>query len=285
MVLGGSTVSAETVAGPRPPLLLARFGVGYDSVDIEACTAAGVAVTITPDGARRPVAAAAVALLLAVRHNLVAKDRLVREGRWADKVHLHGTGLSGSTVGMVGLGNVGSEVVRLLEPFDVRVLVADPQRTPAEAADLGVALADVDEVVSSCDALVLTAALTPATHHVLDARRLASMRPGSVVVNIARGPLVDTDALVDALEHGPLRAAGLDVFEEEPLPVDHPLVGRPDVVLAPHALAWTSEMALGNGRSALSAVLDALAGRRPEFLVDPAVVEHPRWRSLLQGAA
>ncbi len=282
VLVGAPAVDAGTVEGTDRLRLVARFGVGYDQVDVGACTAAGVAVTITPDGARRPVAGAALAMVLALQHNLVVKDRLVRQGRWQDKTAWHGRGLSGACVGMVGLGNIGTETVALMRPFGVEVLAHDPRRSAEHAAAAGARLVPLEELLRSADVVVLTAALTPETHHMIDAAALALMKPTALLVNMARGPLVDTDALVAALASGTIAGAGLDVFEVEPLPADHPLTAMDTVVLAPHALSWTDEMALGNGRSAMAAVLAAAGWRAPAHLVDPAVLRHPRW---LDGAA
>jgi phosphoglycerate dehydrogenase-like enzyme len=273
VLFAAPAITAATVSGPRPPRLLARFGVGLDSVDVEACTAAGVAVTITPDGSRRPVATAALALILAVSHNLLAKDRLVRESRWEDKLALRGRGLTGRTIGTFGLGNVATELFGLLEPFGVSKLAADPFCDDARAAALGVRLVDADTLATESDVLVVTAALTPMTRHTFDARRLALMPPHAVLVNVARGAIVDTEALTAALLAGRLAGAGLDVTDPEPLPAGHPLLSLSSVVLSPHALAWTDELALGNGTSAVRAILDTLDGRRPAHVVNPAVLD------------
>lgn len=282
VVVGSPRVDRATVHGAERLRLVARFGVGFDSVDVGACTASGVAVTITPDGARRPVAAATLAMVLALQHNLVVKDRLVRQGRWQDKTGWHGRGLTGACVGIVGLGGIGSETVALMAPFGVAVLAHDPSRSAAEAAALGARLVPLEELLSQADVVVLTAALTPQTHHMIDEVALARMKPTALLVNMARGPLVDTGALVEALSCGAIAGAGLDVFEVEPLPADHPLTGMDNVVLSPHALSWTDEMALGNGRSAMAAVLAAAEWRAPTYLVDRSVLDHPRWVS---GAA
>lgn len=281
VLFAAPAITQATVAGARPPLLLARFGVGLDAVDLEACTQAGVAVTITPDGARRAVATAALTLILATSHNLVAKDRLVRECRWEDRTELMGRGLTGRRVGVFGLGNIAQDLFALLRPFHTENFAADPHRSAEEAAAQHVRLVGLEELMRVCDIVVVTAALTPQTRRAINAETLSVMRPGSILVNVARGPIVDTSALVDALEHGPLAGAGLDVVDPEPLPAGHPLLTMPNVVLAPHALAWTDEMALGNGRSAIRAILDVRDGRVPTYLANPAVLEHERFRSRL----
>ena len=285
VLFGAPAVTARSVSGAHPPLLLARFGVGLDEVDLDACTQAGVGVTITPDGARRPVAAAALALILAASHNLLAKDRIVREGRWAERARLMGRGLAGRRVGVFGLGNVAIELFGLLAPFGTEHLATDPLRTAEQAAELGVRLVSLPELMAQSDVVVITAALTPQTRHAVDAAMLELVSPGTVLINVARGAIVDTDALVHALAHGRLGAAGLDVTDPEPLPSGHPLLGLPNVTLAPHSLAWTDEMALGNGRSAIRSILAVRDGRAPAYLANRDVLRHDRLKRLRREEA
>lgn len=277
VLFAAPAVDAATVSGPNPPRLLARFGVGLDAVDVDACTAAGVGVTITPDGARRPVAAAALTLVLAVQHRLLLKHRLVERGQWDDKLAHMGRGLTGATIGTLGLGNVASELFALMAPFGTRNLAADPWRTPEQAAALGVELVELPELLRRSDVVVVTSALTPETLGLLDRDMIGLMPAHAVLVNIARGPIVDTDALVEALVEGRIAGAGLDVVDPEPLPPEHPLVGLDQVVLSPHGLAWTDELALGNGSSAVRAILAVRDGDRPDHLVNPDAFAHPRY--------
>jgi phosphoglycerate dehydrogenase-like enzyme len=277
VLFAAPAVTERTFAGAtRPPALFARFGVGYDTVDLDACTRHGALVTITPDGARRPVATAALALLLAVLHNLAAKDRLVRQGRWAEKEQWMGLGLTGRRVGLLGLGNTARDLVGLLRPFEVDVVAYDPYCPAETARDLGVRLAEADTVMAEADAVIVMCALTEETRHLVDARRLSLMKPTAVLLNVARGPIVDESALVEALRLRRVRAAGLDVFETEPPAPGHPLLDLDNVILSPHALAWTDEMSAGNGGSAVRAVLDVAAGRVPQFVVNRAVLDEPR---------
>jgi len=277
VLFAGPAVTERTFEGAvRPPLLFARFGVGYDTVDLHACTRHGALVTITPDGARRPVATAALALLLAVLHNLAAKDRLVRLGRWSEKEQWMGLGLTGRRIGLIGLGNTARDLVGLLGPFETDIIAHDPY-CPAETAEsLGVRLADTDTVMAESDAVIVMCALTEETYHLIDARRLALMKPSAVLLNVARGPIVDEAALIDALRSRHIRGAGLDVFENEPPDPGSPLLTMDQVTLSPHALAWTDEMSTGNGGSAVRAVLDVAAGRLPRFVVNRDVTDSPQ---------
>lgn len=283
VIFAGPAVTRESFADGVPrPLLLARFGVGYDSVDLRACTDAAVAVTITPDGARRPVATAALTMLLGVLANSSIKDRLVRENRWAERALHMGRGLTGATVGLIGVGNTATDLVELLRPFRVTVLGYDPYCPAERAAAHGVRLCPLTELASQSDAVVVMAALTPDSYHLIDAAVLAAMRPDAVLINVARGPIVDEGALVAALTSGRLRAAGLDVFETEP-----PTSGierLPNVTLAPHSLAWTSEMSLGNGGSCVKAVLAAARGDVPAYVVNREVLQSSAFSARLAEA-
>lgn len=267
------------------PAVFARFGVGYDAVDLAACTAHDAAVTITPDGARRPVSTAALTLLLSVLHHVVVKDRMVRQGRWQEKTAWMGRGLTGRCVGLIGLGNTATDLVGLLRPFQVDVVAYDPYRTPESAREFGVRLTGLDSLLAQADAVVVMAALTPETRHLIDARRLALLRPSAVLVNVARGPIVDEAALADALRSGRLAGAGLDVFETEPPAADNPLLALDNAILSPHALSWTDEMAAGNGGSAVQAVLDVLAGSAPRYVVNRDVLDRPGFQRRLAGLA
>jgi phosphoglycerate dehydrogenase-like enzyme len=259
--------------------LIARHGVGLDMVDLDACTEAGVAVTITPDAITHPIASAAVTFVLSLAHRLVERNAAFHAGRWSEgRFDVMGFGLRGRTLGVIGYGRIGREVVRLLAPYGMRVLVA----TRTAPADPGVMHVDLETLLREADVVVVACPLTPETHHLLDAGRLALLKPSAVLVNVARGPIVDQAALVAALEEGSLAAAGLDVFEQEPIPPDDPLVGLPHVVAAPHALGYTDDLFRGCVESACAAILDVRAGRTPRHVANPQVLERPVFRAKLE---
>ena len=265
-------VTAASFAGVKnPPLILARFGVGFDAVDLQACTRAGTVATITPDGARGPVATATLSMLLSVLHNTVMKDRLVREKSWDLRERFMGTGLTGQTVGLLGVGNTGGELVRLLQPFGVRCVGYDPFCPPERAIELGVELMELEDVAARCDALIVMAVLTEQTYHIINAALLDRMKSTAVVVNMARGPIINESDLIAALVSGSIAGAGLDVFEEEP--VTNELIGLENVTLSPHCLSWTDEMSLGNGSSCVRAIVAVANGRTPEFVINREVLE------------
>ncbi|MHA6619108.1 NAD(P)-dependent oxidoreductase [Pseudonocardia sp. DLS-67] len=260
--------------------VVARFGVGYDNVDVAALTAHGTLLTITRDAVARPVAQAALALMLGISHRLLDKDRLVREDRWPDRLDHMGTGLTGRTVGFVGWGNIGRTISGLLAPLGMRQTAHDPYADPAAAAAAGVELGDLHTVLAGADFVVVTAALTDETRDLVDAAALARMKPSAFLVNVARGPIVDQDAVAAALAGGRIAGAALDVFRDEPPAPDAPILSAPNTLYSPHATCWTDELALASGTSALRSVLDVRDGRRPAHVVNPEAYAHPALRGL-----
>lgn len=264
IVLFGTSVTARTLEGVQRLRLVARLGVGLDSVDVAACSRAGVLVSVTPDGVRRPMASSAMAFVLALAHRLLENDRLVRAGGWDRFAHL-GTGLDGRTLGIVGLGNIGRDLALLAAPFGLQIVAADPFVQEAPAA---VRLLTLDGLLEISDFVVVTCPLTDDTRGLIGAGQLARMKPTAYLVNVARGPIVAEAALVEALRGGGVAGAALDVFEREPLPADSPLRSLDNVILAPHAVGFTDELLSRLGRSAARAVVAVREGRIPEFAVN-----------------
>lgn len=285
LLLLAPRVTAATLAGADQLLLVARFGVGCDNVDVEACTRHGVLLTITPDGVRRPVAVAAMTLILALAHKLLVKDHLTRAGRWAEKLHHMGLGLTGRTLGVIGLGNIGRELCRLAEPFGLVRVAFDPHVRPEDASRAGIGLLGLDDLLGTADFVCVCCALTPQTHHLLNARRLARMKRTAYLVNVARGPIVDQPALTHALTEGRIAGAGLDVFEREPVDPNDPILRLDNVIVSPHALCWTDECFRGNGESACRSILDVAAGRVPPHVVNRGVLDEPVFQAKLRRRA
>ncbi|MGH2559466.1 MAG: NAD(P)-dependent oxidoreductase, partial [Thermomicrobiales bacterium] len=243
----GPRVTEETLANADRLAVVARFGVGYDNIDVEACTRHGVVVTNTPDGVRRPMACATLTFILALSHRLFDKDRLTRSGGWGEKLDFMGYGLTGKIVGLIGFGNIGREVARLLEPFEVRRIAFDPYVAAEQASALGVELVGLEPLLRESDVVVTLCNLTPETYHLLNSERIGLMKPTAFLVSMARGPIVHQVALTEALRARRIRGAALDVFEHEPVDPADPILALDSVILAPHALCWTDEMALGVG--------------------------------------
>lgn len=276
--------TAASFVGVDRLAVLSRWGVGYDMIDVPACTAANVLLAITVDAVRRPVAEAIVTLLHALSMRLFAKDRLVRTGRWQDRAGVPSVGLRGKTLGSVGLGSIGSEMFRLLEPFGLaRKLAADPYARPEQAAQLGVELVDLPTIFREADFVTINCPLTSETQGLVNANLLGLMKPTAYLINTARGPIVQQDDLVACLAAGRIAGAGLDVFAVEPLPPDHPLTQFENVILAPHALAWNDELYRDNSLHMGQNALTVLRGDLPHHTVNRAVIAQPGFQAKLQA--
>jgi D-3-phosphoglycerate dehydrogenase len=274
-VMLGRVTRATFAGGGQRLKLIARFGVGYDTIDVPACTANGVLVAIAPDGVRRPVATTVITFMLALAQKLLIKDRLTRAGRWADKLNHIGMGLTGRALGAIGLGNIGAEVFRLAEPFAMRHLAYDPYASPELARRLRVGLTDLDTLLRTADFVSVMCPLSAATRGLIGARELGLMKPSAYLINTARGPIVEEKALIAALASGRIAGAGLDVFEVEPTPADNPLLRLDNVIVTPHGLCFTDECLTGLARSAFAAAAAVAAGRVPKHIVNPDALAHP----------
>jgi len=276
-------VPASAVAGPELRLkLISRHGVGYDSVDVAAMTQAGVLVANTPNAVPRPVATIALTFVLALAHRLMAKDRITREGNWPARLDLMGTGLTGRTLGVIGAGRIGKELLRLAKNFDLKLLAADPYAETLELQYIGARRVELQELMRESDFVVVACLLNDETRGLVGARELALMKPTAYFINVARGPIVDERALCEVLTARRIAGAGLDVFEQEPSPADNPILKLDNVIVSPHALCWTDELFGNIARTAIGAVLAVHAGRRPEFVVNPAALSHPRAKAWLK---
>lgn len=275
LILLSEKFTAQSMPASGRLSIVARFGVGYDTVDVEACTKNSIAVCITPDGVRRPVAVSILTLLLSLTGKLLTKDRLVRSGPagFAARSDHMGVGLVNRTLGSIGMGNIGAEMFRLAEPFGMRFIAFDPFADTSLASDLGVDLVNLDKVFAQSDVLAINCPLNTETHHLVNAERLAAMKPTAFLINTARGPIVDQVALTEALQEGSLAGAALDVFEIEPPDVKDPLLSLDNVILTPHALCWTDQCFAGIGAADVASVLDLRAGRLPVGLVNPEVAK------------
>ena len=283
LILLAHRFAAESVPKSGRLAVVARFGVGYDTVDVEACTRAGIALVITPDGVRRPVAVSVITFMLALTGKLITKDRLTREGAagFARRSDHMGVGLVGRTLGSLGIGNIGAEVFRLAKPFDMKFIAHDPFADKMVAAELGIELVGLDEVFRRADVLSVSCPLTPETRHLVNAERLALMKPTAYLINTARGPIVDQKALTKVLAAGRIAGAGLDVLEQEPPDPADPILKLDNVILAPHALCWTDQCFAGNGAADVKAVIDVQHGREPRGVVNRAVTQSEAWKKRL----
>lgn len=280
-ILGGK-VTPATLAGNERLALVARFGVGYDNVDVPACTDCGVFLTITPEAVQRPMAVVNLTFMLALAGRLLEQDKLTREGRWADKQDARGTGLVGKTLGTIGFGRIAQETHKISRPLGLRHIAHDPYANPATAEAAGVELADLETLLRESDFVVVAAALTDETRGLINAERLAQMKPTAFLISTARGPLVDQKALYEALRDRRIAGAGMDVFEQEPVDPKDPILTLPNVIVTPHALCWTDECERIMGESVLRSIQEVAAGRAPTNVVNREVADSPVMQAKLR---
>lgn len=272
-------VTAESLKLADELLVVARFGVGYDGVDVAACTARDVALTITVGAVDRPVAEATVGWMLALTHHIKAKDRLVREARWNDRSQYMGCELRDRTLGIVGFGGIGRKVIELLRGFGMKPpLVFDPYVEPRVVEECGAKPVSLKELMAGADFVSLHCPLTETTRGLIGAGELALMKPTAYLINTARGGIVDEAALYDALAAKRIAGAALDCFDNEPLTAAPRFAEFENVLLAPHAIAWTDELFRDIGRTAFGGVIDLIEGRRPRGVVNPEVFERPAFQ-------
>lgn len=265
--------------------VVGRSGAGYDKIDLDACTAHGVAVFNAPLALNHSTASSALMFMLALAKRLPEQDRVTRSGRWDLQPAVLGHEIEGRTLGIVGLGHSGRELVRLVAPFHMRVLAFSPHADPKVAEAHGVRLTSLEELLAESDFVSLHCSLTDERRGLIGRDQLARMKPTSYFINVARGELVDQQALVAALRERRIAGAALDVFEVEPLPLGDPLLELENVILSPHWSAsssdvWTATadtMARGMGRAA--------RGEVPDHVVNPAVLQSSLFQEKLERFA
>lgn len=252
-------ITPSVIAAMAKARAIVRYGIGVDNVDLGAAQAHGIPVSNIPDYCIDEVADHTLSFILGLTRQVVAHTRDVQAGRWGLAVPVNGMRvLREQSVGVVGFGRIGREVVRRLLAFKCTVHVHDPVAPVADIVASGAKPAGLDALFAQSDIVTLHCPSTPQTRHLVNASRLAAMKPGALLVNLSRGDLVDTPALVSALESGALAGAALDVFDPEPLPADNPLRRLPQVIVAPHiaSVSPTAVRALREGaaRRAIAAV-------------------------------
>ena len=267
-IAGLDEIDASVIAAADRLKVIARYGVGFDRVDVAAATQRGIVVTNTPGANSAAVAELTIGLMLALARRICQANQAVRSGQWP---RISGVGLAGKTVGLVGFGSIGREVACRLSAFGCRVLVADPYVSAEVVSGCGAGPMSLDELLPVSDFVCLHAAATRVTTGMVNDSFLRKMKPGAFLVNTARGELIDEAALAHAIESGQLRGAALDCFCKEPPGTDHPLLGLPQVIVTPHTGAHTDEAVNAMGRMALDACLAVLRGERPAHVVNPDV--------------
>jgi D-3-phosphoglycerate dehydrogenase len=259
-------VDAELIAAAQRLVVIGRAGVGVDNVDLEAATRAGIVVVNAPTGNTIAAAEHTLALLYGVARHIAPADASMRRGEWA-RSKFTGLELRGKTLGIVGLGKIGQAIAVRARAMEMTVVGVDPYISAEAAANHGVELVELDELLTRADVVTVHVPLTRATRGLIGREAIARLRPGAIVLNVARGGVVDEAALAEALESGHLGGAGVDVFEQEP-PVDSPLLAAPNTLLTPHLGASTAEAQILVAEEVASQVLDVLAGRSARYAVN-----------------
>jgi phosphoglycerate dehydrogenase-like enzyme len=236
--------------------IISRFGVGYDSVDIVAMKNKNIIVTNTPNAVRRPVAVAALTMIFSLSGKLLLKDKLVRSGSWNERTNHMGVGLTEKTLGVLGAGNIGSELIQLSKPFFGEIISYDPFLSREELNKKGVEKVELSELAKKSDFVVILCNLNENTKNLIDIKFFKQMKDSSFIINMSRGPVIKEKDLIFALKNKLIMGAGLDVMTIEPVEKDNPLLEMKNTVLTPHALCWTDECFADIANEAIESILN-----------------------------
>ncbi|MBL1270289.1 MAG: C-terminal binding protein [Halomonas sp.] len=251
--------------------VISRYGIGLNTIDVPRATESGIYVANVPDGSLEEVSDHAIALMMALKRGIATYDRALRAGTWDYTVAKPLSRLRGQTLGFLSFGQIAQRMAHKMANFGLRIIAHDPYADVAVAKSAGVELVTYDKLIAESDILSVHVPLTDETRHMISDAQFAAMKPTAIILNTARGPVVDEDALVRALKDGQIAGAGLDVFEAEPIGADHPLLSLPNVITSPHC-AWYSEGSEFEIRSKTAQnIVDVLQGREPTYLANPAV--------------
>jgi phosphoglycerate dehydrogenase-like enzyme len=273
-------VTTESVSRAENLLAIGRFGVGYDAVDVAACTAADVLVFITAGAVDRSVAEATVGWMLALAHRVRIKDGLVRTGQWDERSKYMGGELRDRVFGAIGLGGIARATVALLHGFGLKEFLAyDPIVEQEAAANIGVRLVGLEELLRQSDFVSLHCPLNESTRGLIGEEEIGLMKPGAHLINTARGGIVEENALYNALRSGRIAGAAIDCFAEEPVTKPHRFGELDNVLLAPHSIAWTNELFRDIGRMVCQGMVDLSLGKRPHGTVNPQVFDRPGFQA------
>lgn len=266
-------VDAEVIAAGKHLRVISQYAVGVDNIDVQAATARGIPVGHTPGVLTEATADLTFALLLSAARRIAEGVDMVRSGRWHtwEPLCLLGSDVWGATLGIIGLGRIGAAVARRARGFAMHILYYDTTRKPELERELGVEYAPFQELLARSDFVSLHCPLMPETHHLIDEQALRRMKPTAILINAARGPVVDTEALTRALQEGWIAAAALDVTDPEPIPSDHPLVSLPNCTIVPHLGSATVTTRERMAVIAAENLLAGLRGERLPYCVNPEV--------------
>lgn len=273
-IAGLDDINAEVIEAAGRLQVIARYGVGADRIDLAAATQRGILVTNTPGANAIAVAELTIGLILSLSRQICPNNEATRLGGWP---RITGIGLYGKTAGLVGLGAIGNQVASRLAAFGCKLLATDPNVDRQIARKQSVTLVSLDELLSRADFVSLHLPALPESQRMVDAAFLKKMKPTALLINTARGELVDEAALASALRNNWIGGAALDCFDPEPPGEENPLAGFPNVIFTPHSGAHTDQAMDQMGLMSLESCLAALRGERPENLVNPEAINHPRW--------
>ena len=266
-------ITADVIKGLKKCKVIGRFGLGVDNIDIEAATKAGIAVVYVPDYCIDEVSDHAMSMLLNLARKISFSNSLVQAGRWEMPAVTPLSRLRGRTLGLAGLGQIPRAVAPKAQSFGLKVIAFDPYVDKEVAKALDVELVDLDTLLESSNYVSVHVPMMPETEKMFDADAFKKMKPDALLVNTARGPLVDTDALAEALDAGEIGGAALDVMPVEPPGTDHPLLGRDNVILTPHTGFYSIEALEELQTKTARGVVDVLQGNKPVYPINPEVLE------------
>lgn len=277
----GITITRELLAAADGLLVIARTGGGLDNVDVAAATEKGIIVTSNLGVNTLSVVEHVLAMMLALSKKMAVMDRAVRCGNFGIRYQNLPRDISGKTIGLLGFGRIGSEFGRICRRiFGMQVIAYDPY-LPEEKKDAyrgWVDFTGLKELLAKSDVISIHVPLTDQTRHLVDEAEISQMKPDVILINASRGGIVNEAALVKALQNNKIAGAGLDVFSEEPVPADNPLLKLENVILTPHSAALTRECVARMATEAARCVLDVFAGREPQNVANPQVLESGRWK-------
>ncbi len=262
-------ITADVIAGMKNCKVIGRFGIGIDNIDIPAATKAGITVTYAPVYCLDEVSDHAMALLLSLARKIPYSNKLVSEGRWEMPAVVPIARFRGRTMGLVGIGNIPQQIVPKAQAFGMKVIAADPYAPDEVFKRLNVEKVELDDLLARSDYISVHAPLTPETENMFSTEAFKKMKSSALLINTARGPLVDVDALAKALDAGEIAGAALDVLPSEPPTADNPVVGRDDVIITPHTGFYSEDALLDLQTTVATDVAAVLAGEAPKYPVKP----------------
>jgi D-3-phosphoglycerate dehydrogenase len=272
LVRGVTQISANVIESAHDLQVIGRTGTGYENVDIAAATRCGIPVVFTPGAGARSVAEGAMAMILSLVKRMPELDRKTRNGEWNSRDKLVIGDLHGAVLGIIGLGRIGREVAHLARAFDMRIIACDPVISKQGVQPAGVELVELNELLKTSDVISIHAPLTNETRGMLDRKRIGLIKKGAILVNLARGGLMESlDVIHEALNSGQLAAVGLDVYPTEPPDISHPIFSHPNTMLSPHAMGLSVKSSEAIFSMASKGMAEVLEGRIPPNVVNPEV--------------